>query len=106
MKLKKVGKDDILAFHGIGIEREYRDGNLFGVTIRFEDGNFFTVAKDGWSDLSLLIKEPAKKVKKYRVHGEFHDKPFESILDTKSAAEELSNISCDLEIEEIEVEEE
>lgn len=93
MKLKVVKKDEKLDFHGVEIEREYRDQNLYAVKVKFVDGTFFTVARHGWSDLEIMVKEPPKMVKKYVVTGIEGGKPFTAKFLTWESAHAISSAS-------------
>ncbi len=106
MNLKKVAMDDKCEFPGVEVEREYRDKNIFSVTVKFPDGSFFTVSKDGWSDISLLVKQPPKKVEKYKVTGRYYlINDFSKVFDDEFAAVDFKASCTDgvLNVEKIEV---
>lgn len=92
-KLVVVTKNQELSFHGVTIERKYVGEDIKSLRIIFESGEFFEVI-GGWENVKVLVKEPPKKVDRWRVSGRYYDlENFTKVFDDQYEAEKFET-SC------------
>ncbi len=111
-RLKKLSEKDKFELSELKIDRRYVGSNLECVRVTVESGEFFEIAKDGWSDISIRIKADPIKAYRYIVTG-FYDENIGEIYkvfeESCQASEYVENVASghDLKIEhkEIEIEE-
>lgn len=88
MKLTEAKKAGDVKLEGITTEIVKKDSNVVRVILRDQKGNFVEIAKDGYSDLDVLVPAPKETKTVYHLTGTVVGLPVSTKHDYEHEAEE------------------